>query len=155
MPRYKKKEKQPPQKDSGLPNLHIPKPSAHSSAFCSTKGYAENIQYIAKLVAYMRAYIQESVPNNGVALERTYHFPNMMPVWNIGRCGLHITRGYTGTDKRTLELFATFPDGSGRKMSIFWYTGSTQELLYFLTHQREQEIFDQMHQFSEEIANHD
>lgn len=100
-------------------------------------------------------YIEENVPDRGVFQQRNFWFTNPIPDWWIGTCGLGIQGWYAGMDQRAVELFATFPE-SDRKMSIYWFHGTKEEVLAFLrAPERAEEMKKTYQGFSDDIRIHD
>ena len=104
--------------------------------FDRLKNHAQNPQLI-KLCDRCREYLIDqltnTLPESGKLKQGCRaSFTNLIKQWSIHKCGLGIVQSYKGDDMRALEIFATFPDGSGYEMKNFLIHGTNAELKSFL-----------------------
>ena len=82
------------------------------------------------------------------------HFTNIVKNWNIAQCGMRIVKSYKGDGIFVLEIYATFPDGSGYEMKNFLIHGTVGELTAYLSDSALTEnMIESYSQFSEGIAD--
>lgn len=104
--------------------------------FDRLKNHTQNPQLI-KLCNRCREYLIDqltnTLPENGKLKQGcSVSFTNPIKQWSIGKCGLCISQSYKGDNMRALEIFASFPDGSGYTMKNFLIHGTNAEIKSFL-----------------------
>ncbi len=82
------------------------------------------------------------------------HFRNIVKSWNIKDCGLRIVQSFKGDDIRAVEIYATFPDGSGYEMKNILFHGTNCQVNAFLSDKKlTEEMIETFDHFSESIAD--
>ena len=82
------------------------------------------------------------------------HFTNIVKKWDIDKCGMRIVKSFKGNDIFALEIYATFPDGSGYEMKNYICHGSKDELVNYLSRdEMKNEMIETFSNFSESIAD--
>lgn len=108
-----------------------------------------------KILSVLADYIRENMPEQGRCKPYRFQFNNVMPDWCVGQCSLTVVDWHEGINQSCIQIGATFP-GEDRQMSNFWFHGTKQELLDFLTQSgRKEEMKEIFQHFSEQIRLHD
>lgn len=82
------------------------------------------------------------------------HFKNIVKGWNVADCGMRIVKSFKGEGIFALEIYATFPDGSGYEMKNYICHGSKDELAEYLSRdEMKKEMIETFAHFSEAIAD--
>lgn len=82
------------------------------------------------------------------------HFTNIVKNWDIAKCGMRIVKSFKGEGIFALEIYATFPDGSGYEMKNYICHGSKDELANYLSRdEMKNEMIETFANFSESISD--
>ncbi|MBE6878610.1 MAG: hypothetical protein E7488_05535 [Ruminococcaceae bacterium] len=82
------------------------------------------------------------------------HFKNIVNGWSIDQCGLRIVKSYKGEGYFCLEIFGTFPDGSGYEMKNILLQETKDKLKEYLARdEMADEMIETFGNFSESIED--
>lgn len=115
-------------------------------------------QKLIKLCGACREHLAEqlekNIPQTGKIKGCGVHFANIIPGWQMANCGLRVTQSYKGNDLRSLEIYGTYPDGSGYEIKNYLTAGTNSELIAYLKEESlTREMIGIFEHFSESIAD--
>lgn len=97
----------------------------------------ENSKNLKKLCNACREHLisqlKTVIPQNGKIKGFQAHFKNIVEDWHMADCGLRLVHSYKGDDMRCVEIYATFPDGSGYEIKYILFHGTNSDVIAFLS----------------------
>lgn len=98
--------------------------------------------------------LTSEIPASGKTKGYQVHFTNIIKEWSIASCGMRIVQSFKGDNIRAVEIYATFPDGSGYEMKNILFHGTNEEIKDYLSNKNFiTEMIDIYNNFSESIAD--